>query len=142
MAHRAFELVFALIFSLVPTSHASLAIVLSFSKCTLSSHSNLSSYTLVQLFGKPFLYFFFLLAHFYSPFKTQLQYLLLPGIIVGPPGWRSWLIKDLTLGFSSGGDLRVGRLSPRAGSMLITESAYDSISFCPSLFLSQINQSI
>ena len=40
--------------------------------------------------------------------------------------WGAWvaqLVKQLTLGFSSGHDLRVMRLSPTSGSMLGMESA-------------------
>lgn len=42
------------------------------------------------------------------------------------------LVKHLTLGVSSGPDLRVRRGSPMLGSMLSTESAGDSLSLSPS----------
>ena len=40
------------------------------------------------------------------------------------------MIKHLTLGFSSGHDLRVVRLSPVLGSVLSLETAGDSLSLC------------
>ena len=45
--------------------------------------------------------------------------------------WGTWvaqLLRYLALGFGSGGDLRVVRLSPGPSSMLSTESIWDSLS--------------
>ena len=50
------------------------------------------------------------------------------------PGWHSWP-KGPALGFSSGHDLRVVRLSPELGSVLSTEFALDSFSFVSPRFL-------
>ena len=52
-------------------------------------------------------------------------------------------VEHLTLGVSSGPDLRVTGSSPVSGSMLSVESASDSLSLSPSsLSLSQINKII
>ena len=53
--------------------------------------------------------------------------------------WGSWIAQSVkcgTVGFSSGHDLRVMRLSPACGSMLSTESAWDSLSLSLLLLLS------
>ena len=62
-------------------------------------------------------------------FCTHIKFYYLKGTVRG--AWMVQLVKCMTLGFGSAHDLRVLRSNPMLGSVLCTESAWESLCLCP-----------